>query len=138
MGSVMYALLGISFSTDRVNEGIRLGMLAFCSHSFLERRGIHLPNGYLYENYRTCFEDINSRPWGNSLVSLWLLMIGKISIFVFDTDDSAWIRSSLREQIGINEVCAWPQLRQILKSFLWIDILHDEPGRKLFESINLV
>jgi hypothetical protein len=136
MGSVMYALLRMNFSTNPINEAIRLGLLAFCSHSFLERRGIHLPNGYLCKNYRTCFEDVNTQPRGASQVSLWFLMIGKISIFTSDTDDSAWIKSRLRENIGLNKDCSWPQLRLILKSFLWIDILHDAPGKTIFESVS--
>jgi hypothetical protein len=132
MGSVMYALLRMNFPTNPINEAIRLGLLAFCSHSFLERRGIRLPNGYLRENYyRTCFEDVNTQ------VSLWFLMIGKISIFTSDTDDSAtWIKSRLREKVGLNKDCSWPQLRLILKSFLWIDILHDAPGKTIFESVS--
>ncbi|KIW46712.1 hypothetical protein, variant [Exophiala oligosperma] len=137
MGSVMYALLGMNFPTNPINEAIRLGMLAFCSHSFLERRGIHLPNSYLCENYKTCFEDVNTQLQGDpSQVSLWLLMIGKISIFASDTDDSAWIKSKLRENIGTNNGWSWPQLRPSLKSFLWIDILHDAPGKTIFESVS--
>ncbi|RDW88422.1 hypothetical protein BP6252_00454 [Coleophoma cylindrospora] len=136
MGSVMYALLRMNYPTNPINEAIRLGLLAFCSHSFLERRGIHLPNGYLCENYRTCFEDVNTQLRGASQVSLWFLMIGRISIFTSDTDDSAWIRSRLRERIGLNKDCSWPQLRLILKSFLWIDMLHDAPGKIIFESVS--
>lgn len=136
MGSVMYALLRMNCSTNPINEAIRLGLLAFCSHSFLERRGIHLPKGYLCENYRTCFEDVHTRLRGASQVSLWCLMIGKISIFTSDTDDSAWIQSRLRENIGLDKDCSWPQLRPILKSFLWIDILHDAPGQTIFGSVS--
>lgn len=136
MGSVMYALLRMNFPTNPINEAIRLGLLAFCSHSFLERRGIRLPHGYLCENYRTCFEDVNTQPRDASQVLLWFLMIGKISIFTSDTEESAWIKSRLRENIGLIRDCSWPQLRLILKSFLWIDILHDAPGKIIFESVS--
>lgn len=141
MGSVMYTLLRMKFSsTNPINEAVRLGLLAFCSHSFLERRGIHLPNGYLRENYRkTCFDDINTQTLrGNaSQLSLWILMIGAISIFDSVTDDSAaWIKFRLRENVCLNkDYCSWPQLRLILKSYLWIDILHDAPGERIFESV---
>lgn len=136
MGSVMYALLRMNFPTNPINEAIRLGLLAFCSHSFLERREIHLPNDYLCENYRTPFEDVNTQPRDASRVSLWLLMTGKISIFTSDTDDSAWIKSRLRESIRLNKDCSRPQLRLILKSFLWIDILQFAPGKIIFESVS--
>jgi len=136
MGSVMYALLRMNFSTNPMNEAIRLGMLAFCSHSFLERRGIHLPNAYLCENYKTCFEDPNNRARGASPFWMWFLMIGKISVFTSDTDDSAWIKPSLRENLGLNKDYSWLQLRLILKSFLWIDILHDAPGKIIVESVS--
>ena len=134
----MYALLRMKLSTNPIDEAIRLGLLAFCSHTFLERRGIHLPNGYLCENYRTCFEDVNTQLRGASQLLLWFLMIGKISIFSSDTDDSAWVKSRLRENIGLNNDCTWPQLRLILKSFLCIDILHDAPGKIIFESVSPV
>lgn len=137
MGSVMYALLRMNFSTTNpINEAIRLSMLAFCSHSFLERQGIHLPNGYLCENYRTCFEQSNTELQGASHISLWILMTGKISIFTSDTDDSAWIKSRLKENISMNKNCSWSQLRRILKSYLWIDILHDTPGKTIFECVS--
>lgn len=136
MGSVMYALLRMNFPTNSINEAIRLGLLAFCSHSFLERRGIHLPNGYICENYRTCFENVNTQARGASQILLWFLMIGKISIFTSDTDDSAWIKCRLNENIGMHKDCSWPRLRLILKSFLWIDILHDAPGKMILESLS--
>lgn len=136
MGTVMYALLRMKFPTSPINEAIRLGLLAFCSHSFLERRGIRLPNGHLRENYRTCLEDVDTLPRGASQAALWLLMIGKISLYAADADDSAWINSRLAEQISLNKDCSWPRLRLILKSFLWIDILHDKPGKLIFESVS--
>lgn len=138
MGSVMYTLLRLNFPTNSIDESVRLGLLAFCSHCFLERRGIHLPNGHLYENYRTCFEDVNSQLRDAPLVSLWLLMIGKISIFASDTEDSAWIKSRLQKNVCLYRNLSWPQLRLILKSFLWIDILHDAPGKIIFESVSQV
>lgn len=138
MGSLMYPLLRMEFPTYPINEAIRLGLLAFCSHSFLERRGIRLPNGYLCKKYRTCLENVNTQPGGAPQVSLWLLMIGKISVFTSETDGSAWIISRLRENSSFNEICSWPRLRLILKSFLWIDILHDAPGKKIFESVSAV
>lgn len=148
MGSVMYTLLGMNFSTTNpINEAIRLGLLAFCSHTFLERRGIRLPNGYLRENYRmTCFEDVprGKASFSSQGFSLWFLMIGTISIFTSDTDTdddySAWIKYRLRENIiGLKNknYCSWTQLRLILKSFLWIDILHDASGKIIFESVYL-
>lgn len=67
-------------------------------------------------------------------------MIGKISVFASETDDGkGWIEARLRESIGLTagkEGFSWPRLRGILKSLLWIDILHDAPGEKIFESIS--
>ncbi|EXJ86575.1 hypothetical protein A1O3_03528 [Capronia epimyces CBS 606.96] len=115
MGSVMYALLRMDFPTNPINEAIRLGLLAFCSHSFLERRGIELPKRSLCEKYRTCLEHVNTtqlqrpshintqpkRP--SPQLSLWFLIMGRISIFTSTShpDDSAWIDSSLREHIAL-------------------------------------
>lgn len=136
MGSVMYTLLRLSFPTNSINESIRLGLLAFCSHCFLERQGIHLPNVHLYESYRNCFEDVSTQPGGAPQISLWLLMIGKISLFASNTDESSWIKSRLGEIIGLHRDLSWQKLRLILKSFLWIDILHDAPGKMIFESVS--
>jgi hypothetical protein len=137
MGSVMYALLEMSFPTNPVNEAIRLGLLAFCSHSFLERRGIHLPKDDLCERYKICLTNVNTRLPGDSELSLWFLVMGKISIFPGDSDDSVWVKSRIREQIGLKNDCSWPKLRLNLKSFLWIDIIHDAPGKMIFESVSL-
>lgn len=101
MGRVMYALLRMNFPTDTINEVIRLGLLAFCSHSFLARRGIVLPNDYLHKKYRICFEEVKSNSQLRDVscpgLLLWVLMIGTISVFASETDDGkGWIEARLR------------------------------------------
>lgn len=135
MSSITCPLLRISFAPESVNEAVRLGLIAFCSDIFLKRQNLHPPQHYLSVNYKRGFQSLESLRGDQSRISLWYLMIGAISLFHEDTEEREWCTSSLRTTIDANEVRSWTRMRQILKSFPWIDIVDDRPGKVIFEKV---
>lgn len=44
--------------------------------------------------------------------------------------------SSLRAKLGLNNVTSWSDMQEIMNAFLWIRMIHDQPGRDLFDEIS--
>ncbi len=131
MAAVIYRLLQRSYEGSSVEEALRLGLLAFCSHVFLRWQNVGLPYNHLSTRHRRCLAELSASPEACPRTLLWLLTIGAISM---STELNAeWWNSSLRHSIELCGVSSWAEMRQTLKSFLWIDVLHDQLGKKLYE-----
>lgn len=132
MGSVMYRVVRVKNELNPVDETIRLGLLAFSSHVFLRVRNIPSPHTYLPNIYR---DRLLSLPPGQiPLLSLvWLLMVGSISLFT--PADDHWLLSWLRVCLTALEVNNWDELQDKLKGLLWINALHDKPGKFIFDTV---
>lgn len=135
MGSVMYRMLDMShFETGSVNETIRLGILVFSSHILLDTRGITLSHAYFRQKYQDCLQrfilmQVEVLPF----ISLWLLMIGSSTLFT-DTD-SSWTIPQLKITLELSGSPTWEQVHHEMKKLLWIDFLHDQPTKALYDSI---
>ncbi|EXJ95173.1 hypothetical protein A1O1_00292 [Capronia coronata CBS 617.96] len=157
MTSVMYPLLNLHLERrsesdptsvpDAEAEAGRLGLLAFSSHVFLRWQEVEAPQTYFPETYRSCLLHLRlgvgdtltttttsttstSTPQFNFL--LWLLVVGAISVFT--PADDVWLMPWIRALVNLCGIREWNDLRARLKRLPWIDILHDKPGRKVFES----
>lgn len=131
MASVMYRLLDMSFEAGSANEAIRLGLLAFSSSIFLQWRQLGLSYAHLATSYRNCIGKLETQHLSPQLL-LWLLMIGAIS--VFDGTDDEWLKPWLCVVINYCEIENWRDVQDLLKSFMWIGLVHDEPGKNVFDS----
>ncbi|KAK9420521.1 putative Transcription factor domain-containing protein [Seiridium unicorne] len=133
MASVMYRLLHMNnLDITSANEAIRLGLLAFSSHIFLNWQNMKAPHTQLPDTYRRCLLNLKSPGALPSQVLLWLLMIGSVS--VFSAVDGVWLLPWMRVNIGLCDTDDWHKLRRELKACPWIDVLHDKPGREIFDS----
>ncbi|KAK8076519.1 hypothetical protein PG994_003791 [Apiospora phragmitis] len=117
MAAVMYRLFYMSFVADSLDETMRLGLLVFTHHIFLQWQDTRpFPHGFSAA-YRQSLRHHMST--GNSLPSdtmVWLLMIGAVSLF--SISEEGWLRDSLREHFDTCQVKAWKDLQEILKSHL--------------------
>ena len=131
MASVMYRLLEMSFETTSYNEAIRLGLLAFTSNVFLHKYSTKQVERQISDNYETCVSGLKAgigRPAG---FLVWFLITGAVSEFVATED---WFESFLLASVKHSEDTSWAALRPVLKSFLWIDHLHDKPASDIYAS----
>jgi hypothetical protein len=133
MASVMYRLLRMnSFDPTSIDEAIRLGLLAFSSHIFLDWQDVKLPHTYLPKIYRNCLLNLKLPGALPSQNLLWLLIVGSLSIFT-EADDH-WLIPWVRANIELCGAHDWSELRGQLKAFPWIDFLHDKPGQAIFDA----
>ncbi|KLP10569.1 uncharacterized protein FFB20_07446 [Fusarium fujikuroi] len=69
-------------------------------------------------------------------VKFWLLSLGGISVSL--PDGREWFVEALREQASLLGIMAWEQVKGCLAKFPWMDAIHDEPIRKLWDQVRLM
>ncbi|KAB8236997.1 uncharacterized protein BDW43DRAFT_266653 [Aspergillus alliaceus] len=132
MTLVMYRLLLMEFEPGSIAEAIRLGLLAFSSHVFLQWQGVQWSYDQLSIIYKNCLLSLKSLNGISSHIMLWLLMVGEIS--VFRQCDDQWLKRWLRANIQLCNINSWSEMRDIMESFMWVDVLYDQAGKDVFES----
>lgn len=135
MTAVMYRLLDMSFATSSINEAIRHSLLAFSHHIFLQWQDIKLPYQHFRTMYQKCILSLELGHGVSAQLMLWLLMTGAVSVFNISGD--LWLREYLQKYSGSCQVKTWKETQDILKSFMWIELLDDQPGKQIFDSIHL-
>lgn len=137
MASVMYRLLDMHFAPGSRDEMIRLGLLCFSCSVFLHWHHLGVSYDHLASLFRNCFATLETTTYSSlsPQVTLWLLMVGAVS--VFDDSDHVWLNSSLRKVMGECEVVSWHEMRHLLVSFMWIGLVHDKMGKRVFASAHI-
>jgi hypothetical protein len=135
MTAVIYRLLHMSFAAGSIDENVRHGLLAFSHHVFLQWQDIKLPYHHFLIAYRNCILHLKLVDGVSSQLMLWLLMTGANSIF--NISDEAWLRECFREQADRCQVKTWKEMQDILKSFMWIALLDEQPGKHIYDVLNL-
>ncbi|KAI1206379.1 uncharacterized protein F4807DRAFT_439859 [Annulohypoxylon truncatum] len=135
MASVMYRLLDMEFDAGSTNELIRLGLLAFSSSVFLQWKYMRMSYTHFSALYKDClmrgiFSDMPPQ------FQLWLLMVGAVSVFT--KADEEWLRPWLRAIMSSCNIELWTDMQDILNSFIWISLVHDELGKQVFDSVSLL
>lgn len=132
MASIVYPLLGMQFQAGSSNEAIRLVLLAFSSSVFLPWRQLSLPYPHLRSQLETCLVQLEPQKVPPALY-IWLLMVSAVS--VLDSSYEYWLQPLLLVNIQRCDIHSWSAMRNLLKSFLWIGLVHDRPGRSIFDSV---
>lgn len=132
MISIMYSLLQKKPQRNSVDAAIHFGLLAFSSNIFLQWQDIGMSHSRFPPNYT---KNILFLDGVSSQMLLWLLMIGALSIF--PEPHETRLKHGLQMNIKLYGVKSWIEMREILKSFLWIDLLHDKPGKDIFDFLVL-
>ncbi|KAF7562245.1 hypothetical protein G7046_g1892 [Stylonectria norvegica] len=135
MVSIQYRLLYLEYSVDHwaLEEAVRLGLLAFETTVFLQIPGTKLNAG---ENFSGRLEHAIAKITVTSPavadIKLWLLIVGSIIVFA---DDEPWLVASIRELTTGQD---WQDVRTRVKKVMWIDAVHDKPGKAAFEATQQV
>lgn len=132
MASTIYRLLNMRFISNSQNEAIRLGVIAFTSGVFLQWRGMGVKYPHFTCIFRTCLEEVSNSRTPPQLMT-WLLMVGAAG--VFDTSDDVWLEPLLSSSLGMCGIGSWSEMRELLESFLWIDLVFERSGKRMYESI---
>lgn len=135
MTSVMYRLLDMEFHANPTNELIRLSLLAFSSSVFLQWKYMRMSYPHFSALYRDCLTRATVSDMPPQL-QLWLLMVGAVSVFTKADDE--WLKPWLRAIMSLCKIELWTDMKYILSSFMWIDLVHDELGKGVFDSASLL
>ncbi|KPM42814.1 hypothetical protein AK830_g3727 [Neonectria ditissima] len=133
MTAVIYRLINMGVATGVFDETIRQGLLAFSHHVFLQWQDIKLPYHRFPATYKSCVLQLRAANGGSPQLMLWLLMTGAVS--VFPLSEQGWFQQCLREYAELCEVRTWKKMQEVLKSFLWIALLDEEPGKRIYDSL---
>lgn len=134
MASNVYPLLNMRFACGSVSETFRLASLAFCSNAFLQWQGMNLNYKSLPSKYRQSLLELGrSADVVPPRVMLWLLMMGGIALFTGE-EDRLWLLPWLRAFISDCALVGWEDVRDCIKPFLWIDLIHDKRGELLYDA----
>ncbi|KAH0845001.1 hypothetical protein FOPE_09553 [Fonsecaea pedrosoi] len=133
IASVMYRLLHMSFDSGSVDEAVRLSLLGLTHHMFLKWQYLRLPYLHFPALFKKCLLDPELMSAASPQIMIWFLMVGAVTAFT--TSDHSWLKECLRQHIDRCQVTSWTDMRTVLKSFMWIGLLHDKPGKEVFDSV---
>ena len=85
----------------------------------------------LISAFRNCLATMDSQKMSPHL-ALWLFVIG--AALVFDATDDWWLKPALLVTMGLCETRSWSEMQQLLKSTMWISLIHDKSGKSVFDS----
>ena len=135
MAAVLYRLLHMNFAIGSLDRIVRHGLLAFSYHVFLQWQDVKPPNAHFPIAYKECIQSIKPTDGVSSQLMLWLLMTGANSLF--NISDEEWLREDLRAHAGKCQVNSWKDMQGILKSFMWVPLLNDKPGKQTYDMLRL-
>jgi len=113
MAAVVYRLLHMNFAARSTDEAVRLGLLAFAHHIFLQWQDIKPLHSNFHSAFRKCILDVKHVDNVSPQLILWLLMTGANSLFDISTE--AWLKEYLLEYIIKCHVKTWKEMHEVLE-----------------------
>lgn len=133
MASVMYPLLHMSFEPGSLDEAISLALLSYGFDIFLQFRSDPTPYVHLAASYQRCLNGLAKRNDVSPQLWIWLLTVGGLVVFLPAVRRN--FRHWLLYYLGSCRVRSWEEMRDILSSFIWIGLVHDEGGKEIFDKL---
>lgn len=133
MIAVIYRLLEMDFAGGSFNETVRQGLLAFSYHAFLQWQDTRPLFRRFPSMYKKCLLGSQTNHRVSPVLMLWLLMTGAMSLF--NISDEQWLIEELRKYVNICQIRSWKDMRDVLKTYMWIALLDDDPGEKILNVI---
>jgi hypothetical protein len=131
MVSVTYRLLFMKFPAGSLDEVVRLGLLTFSYHGFLQWQDVKPPHHKFHTTYQGCVLHLGVVEEVTPQLTLWMLMIAANALF--DISDEKWLEDSLRGCIDKCRIKSWKQMQELLKSFMWIPLLDERSGMQIYD-----
>ena len=138
MISILYRLTHLSFKDDPLQEAMRSGVMTFSSAIFLQRQYMEQPYDHLLKIFSTALSRLRKATDTNlpMPIAFWLTMLSHVAARK-EPSCETWRDVWLDEIISRACIDSWSQAREILKSVMWVDFIHDRPGKEVFESAML-
>ncbi|TVY13988.1 hypothetical protein LARI1_G008670 [Lachnellula arida] len=131
--SVQYRLLLLDVSAGSLDEVVLVGMLAFATNIFLQMQGLGIRFDALSSRLRGCLLGLRGLEDDATVeLKLWLLFVARMPDSVSEID--SWIEAEMKKTLGALGLKKWEAVKDILKRYLWIDVLHEKGGKDAFED----
>lgn len=133
MISILYRLTHLSFENDASQEAIRVALLNFCATLFLTRCYFDQPYERLSELYNATLVNccqVSSEPFPKPIM-FWLVML--YHVVTGEPTSSGTVRFD--KEFSPAQVDTWEEAHAILRSIMWIDFVHGNRGREIFETV---
>lgn len=137
MISILYRFTHLSFSSDPLQEAIRVGLLVFASTIFMQRYFKGQSYDHLLEVYDNAL--LRLRESSFNLPMPWILWLEILPHVAAHEEHSladwrsVWLDQAIL-QAGID---SWSQACEILRSIAWIGFIHDQRGKQAFQAAML-
>lgn len=125
-----------------LHELLRFCMLAYVKVLLIKLKGIGRKMTFLAErlsvvlrDWRGCLKSqTQAGSQGDGVIKLifWGLVVASVSIFE-ECDEEGWLCEMLAEAAAALGLQSWPDAKDVLKGFLWIDLIFDESAEHVFE-----
>lgn len=138
MTSIMYRLLNLGCMPSQTDEAFRLAMLTFSARPFLQWRKLQIPLIWLVSQYMCSVLQLiqsNTR-FIDARALYWLSMILRLALPSVDLERPKALDAWLVNIVRSHQLVSWDQSKDILSSYLWIDITCDLGGRDLFAELS--
>lgn len=137
MAMVVYPLLAMKFRPGSPDELVRLSLLVFSYHAFLQWKDIKPLSGTLRMAYGQAVAAMLRE--GSVCLSpkleLWVLMVGAVSMLNVQTD--TWLSTALRSCLAKCDVNTWEETQAVLKGVIWMPVLDEKDGKSVYHLLYL-
>lgn len=129
--SVPHRLLSLNYDETSIHELLRLSMLAYVKSVLIRMKGSGRNMTSLAEKLQAALlSQLSSPAPGQLPLVFWTCFMAALSIF--DDCEPNWLRMGLQRTMSSLDIRTWMEARDVLKNYLWTDMLHDAEGEKLF------
>lgn len=130
--SVPSRLVALQFDPTSMSELLRLCMMAFMKSLLIQIDGLGPKMTFLAKGLQNAIlaQEFPPAP-EQARVLLWVLFISSLSIF--EKSDQDWLKVALVQTVSALGLQTWAETRIVLKSFLWVDLVYNQLGKRLFE-----
>lgn len=131
--SVPHRLMSLDYEKTSIHELLRLSMLAYVKSVIIRMKGIGRNLTFLAEKLKSAllFHLTSLDPEKPPLL-FWACFMAALA--VFEGNEPGWLRVGLQQTMLPLGMYTWPQARDVLKRYLWTDMLHDAEGEKMFHE----
>lgn len=91
-----------------------------------------LTDGAIIQKLKSCLDMIDTNTAQTKALFLWMLFLGGTA--VVGTSDRAWFVARLVKTAIEFQICSWEDVRLSLMKFLWIDRIHENFCKELWDE----
>lgn len=130
--SVLYRLERLAYDIHDRNEILRKALLVFATTTFFFTGLVsvhHLNSLRVLEHHFDSSDFCSDKP--SLELALWIIYVVGSALDI--SHDRTWLWKMLQTSRALN-LYNWSESRKLLKSFLWVDVVKNEPGENFFNE----